>query len=96
MVVPFPGDEILPIALAPPTPAIAPAGVGGLPPPVRIDLTKAPSGMELRAQRQSSESLARVAPPADGKIFCALCDARVPTWFGTDCIAGDCSLRACV
>jgi hypothetical protein len=29
-----------------------------------------------------------------GKAWCERCDARVPTWFATDCISGSCSLRA--
>lgn len=83
----------LPLAVSTrPTPARAPIGPTG-----KIDIAAVPSGMEAAAQKwRAPEEQRNALPPVpgeDGKVWCAGCDARVPTWFGRDCISATCSLK---
>lgn len=83
----------LPLAVSTrPAPARAPIGPTG-----KIDIAAVPSGMEAAAQKWKAPDEQRSAlppvPGEDGKVWCAGCDARVPTWFGRDCISATCSLK---
>lgn len=63
----------------------------------KIELANAPSGMEAVALKWRGPAEQRGAlppvPGEDGKVWCVGCDARVPTWFGRDCISVTCSLK---
>lgn len=83
----------LPLAVSTrPAPARAPIGPTG-----KIDIAAVPSGMEAAAQKWKApaehNSALPPVPGEDGKVWCAGCDARVPTWFGRDCISATCSLK---
>jgi hypothetical protein len=92
-------------AAAAAVPACDTAGGDEPPPPAafsraflreRIALDGAPSGMESTAESwREAEIPPHGQTPAidDGKAWCGPCDARVPKWFGHDCIAGACPLR---
>lgn len=77
-----------------------------LPSPVRSPSAErialpAVSAMEAEAARWHRKSQLKPEPLApvpvdDGKVWCVGCDARVPLWFGRDCISGTCSLKGLV
>lgn len=68
-------------------------------PLVKIALDPVPSSMEATAAQwrkavpDFSNNPLPPVPGKDGKVWCGGCDARVPTWFGRDCISTACALK---
>lgn len=66
-------------------------------PIAKIALAQAPSGMESAAAQWAGPAPVVAAlppvPDVSEKVWCGGCDARVPQWFGRDCISANCELR---
>lgn len=68
-------------------------------PSPKLALGDAPSGMEDAARQwiKPPSLVCTVAlppvPDDNAKVWCSGCDARVPAWFGRDCISARCDLK---